>query len=208
VVIIGAGGQARVVAAILRSMPDVEVVGAADRSPASVGEDIGGTRVITTIGRLSGLLRKGVAWAVLAIGDNAERARMYEHLRACGFRILTARHPTALVEDDVRIGRGAVICQGAILCTKVVVGANALINTGAIVEHETRVGAHAHVGPGARVAGRVVIGAGSFLGVGCTVRDRVRIGAGSIIGAGSVVVSDIPPRVVAYGVPARAQRHV
>jgi acetyltransferase-like isoleucine patch superfamily enzyme len=46
----------------------------------------------------------------------------------------------------------------------------------------------------------------AWVGVGVIVLDGVRIGSKSIVGAGSIVLQDIPPRSVAYGVPAEVRR--
>lgn len=206
VIIVGAGGHARVVASILLWMRDVDVVGVADRTKATLGETVGFTRIVTTIDELPALRREGVTWAALAIGDNRERAALFSRLEAEGFSLLTARHPTAIIERDVGLGAGSMVCAGAILCAGVSVGPDVLLNTGAIVDHESRIGAHAHIGPGCRISGRVAIGERTFVGAGTTIRDHVTIGADSVIGVGSVIVDDIPDGVVAYGVPARVQR--
>jgi acetyltransferase-like isoleucine patch superfamily enzyme len=58
------------------------------------------------------------------------------------------------------------------------------------------------------MGGRVTIDRGAFVSVGAVLAPRVSIGAGAIVGAGAVVVCDIPPDVVAYGVPARVVRDV
>jgi acetyltransferase-like isoleucine patch superfamily enzyme len=49
----------------------------------------------------------------------------------------------------------------------------------------------------------IVIEDGVWLGAGVVVTDGVRIGRNADIGAGAVVTRDIPPGVVALGVPAR-----
>lgn len=54
-----------------------------------------------------------------------------------------------------------------------------------------------------RRVGRVSIGANVFIGTAAIVLPNVKIGDNSIIGAGAVVVRDIPPGVVAAGVPAK-----
>ena len=51
-----------------------------------------------------------------------------------------------------------------------------------------------------------IIGKNAVLAVNVTVLPGVRIGEGSIIAAGSVVTKDIPPFVLAGGVPARIIR--
>ncbi len=52
-------------------------------------------------------------------------------------------------------------------------------------------------------AARVRIGDDVWIGEGCVVQMGVAIGSGSIIAANSVVVRDVPSRVIAGGVPAR-----
>lgn len=52
-------------------------------------------------------------------------------------------------------------------------------------------------------ASRPIIEDGVTLTAGVKVLGTVRVGAGSLIGANAVVVTDIPPDVVAGGIPAR-----
>ncbi len=54
--------------------------------------------------------------------------------------------------------------------------------------------------------GDIVIEDDVWLGLNVSVMDGVTIGKGTIIGAGSVVTKDIPPYVIAAGVPARIIR--
>ena len=57
-----------------------------------------------------------------------------------------------------------------------------------------------------RVAKGIRIGAGAWIGAGVTVQDGVTIGEGTIVGAGAVVNDNLPPKVVAAGLPARILR--
>ena len=50
-----------------------------------------------------------------------------------------------------------------------------------------------------------VIKRGATIGANCTLLPGVVIGEGALIGAGSVVTHSIPPRVVAWGSPARVR---
>ena len=67
--------------------------------------------------------------------------------------------------------------------------------------------------PEARVGGNqfslpVHISDDVWIGANVVILPGVRIGAGSIIGAGSVVTRDVPPMVVAVGVPCRVLRPI
>jgi len=50
---------------------------------------------------------------------------------------------------------------------------------------------------------RIILEDGVMVGMNSTILPGVRIGKGSIIGANSVVISDIPPWVIAVGNPAK-----
>jgi galactoside O-acetyltransferase len=58
------------------------------------------------------------------------------------------------------------------------------------------------------MGGRVIIEKGAFIGTGAVLAPRMKVGEGTVVGAGSVVVKDLPPGVLAYGVPARVVREV
>jgi UDP-perosamine 4-acetyltransferase len=206
VIVVGAGGHAHVILGILSHFPDVAVAGIADRSEATVGETISGRSIITTWDALPDWRQRGIDAVVLALGDNAEREEMYNRTLAAGYRVLGARHPTAIVERGASIGDASVLCAGSIICAEAFIGDDVLINTGAIVDHECKIGSHAHIGPGVRLAGRVTVGERTFVGMGSCVIEKKRIGRDVVVGAGSVVVSDLPDGVVAHGVPARVSR--
>jgi UDP-perosamine 4-acetyltransferase len=202
VVIVGAGGHARVVSTVLALNKQVSVVGYADPVLKVPGEQINGLPVLGDLDILPDLLRDGVSGAIIAIGDNALRERRWQQVGTLGFDLINAIHPTAIIEHNATLGRGVVIAAGAVVCCNVVVGDNCIINTGAIVEHETNVGSNVHIAPGTNIAGRVVIGRNSFIGIGATVKEYIRIGENVTIGAGAVVIENVPDNVVAAGVPA------
>lgn len=56
--------------------------------------------------------------------------------------------------------------------------------------------------------GRVVIGPDVLIGANSTILPGVVVGAGAQVGAGSLVNRDIPPGVLAAGVPARVIRKI
>jgi acetyltransferase-like isoleucine patch superfamily enzyme len=62
--------------------------------------------------------------------------------------------------------------------------------------------------PDAYLYGRIQIADDCFLGAHCVLLPGAKVGVGSVIGCGSVVTGEIPPGVVAVGMPARPVKSV
>ena len=62
--------------------------------------------------------------------------------------------------------------------------------------------------PDAYLYGRIQIADRCFVGAHCVFLPGARVGAGSVIGSGSIVTGEIPPDVVAIGVPAKPVKSV
>jgi UDP-N-acetylbacillosamine N-acetyltransferase len=209
VVIWGASGHALVVADVVRQEGRFEIAGFLDDSdPTRQEATFAGGRVLGGRERLPALRAEGVHAAIVAVGDCAARLRLAEVVRQHGLSLASAVHPRAVVARGVEVGAGTVVCAGAVVNPGAVLGECVIVNTGATVDHECLLRDGVHVGPGAHLGGRVEIGSGTWIGIGAVVSDRIHVGAEAVIGAGAVVVRDIPDRVVAYGVPARAIRPV
>ena len=61
---------------------------------------------------------------------------------------------------------------------------------------------------GLEVAKPIKIGNNVWIGAGTVILGGAEIGDNSVIGAGSVVKKDIPPNVIAFGVPCRPIRQI
>lgn len=203
IVIIGAGGQARIVYEICSFDRNLEVVAFVDNVIHGKDEQIMGIPVVGDHSVLPKLIKDGVKSAIVAVGDNQIRAAHFKKLSDMGLEMVNVIHPTAYIAPSAKLGNGATIAVGAIISTKAKIGNNVIINTGATIDHEDEIEDHASVGPGCSIAGRVTIKKGAYLGIGSVVKEYVTIGENTTIGAGSVVLEDIPDNVVAVGIPAK-----
>ena len=199
VVVLGAGGHAKVVLATF-SAAKICVECVLDDEPALLGSSILGIRVEGPVSLLSDI---DSPCAVIAIGSNQVRKRLAESLHA---EWITVIHPSAWVSPDARLGPGAMIMAGVTIQPGAIIGAHAIVNTGATVDHDCTIGEYAHVAPGAHLAGNVSVGEGALIGVGVSAIPGVSVGAWSVVGAGAAIVRDLASRVVACGVPARSVR--
>jgi sugar O-acyltransferase (sialic acid O-acetyltransferase NeuD family) len=206
--ILGAGGHAKVVAEIAR-LNQWEVVGFIDGvNPKRKGESFYGSKILGGDEVLEDLFRSDVEHAIVAFGNNRLRVQTAMNLDQMGFQLPTAVHPSAICSGDVDIGDGTVIAAGAVIGPSTSIGRFAIVNTQASLDHECRVCDGAHVGPGALVTGGVVVGKRAWIGAGAVIADHKQIGTDSIVGAGAVVVRDVPESVVVMGVPAIVARSV
>ncbi|WDL95151.1 acetyltransferase [Alicyclobacillus sp. ALC3] len=204
VIILGAGGHAKVIAETLRMNPDYEILGClSEKGIYYIG---GRLRVIGDDTLLPTLYKDGVRQVVIGIGDNRVRHERANAVRHLGFSLLNVIHPTAYVSESVTLGSGVVIMANTVVNTDTRIDDNTIINTGTTVDHDCVIEDSCHIAPGCTLSGGVRVGAGTWLGTGTSVIDHISIGAWSVIGAGAVVVTDLPSDCIAYGVPARVQR--
>lgn len=205
----GAAGQARVVAEIVRLEARYELVGFLDDvNPQRKGLAFCNATILGGVEQLQFLKSDEVDHLIFGFGNNRERLKKAAHAEKLGFHMATAVHPRASVSNEAILCPGTVVKAGAIVDPDVTIGQHALISAGATVSHGCVLEEGARLSGGANLAAEVRVGRAAWIGVGASVRDRVRIGSESIVGAGSVVVSDIPKRSVAYGVPAQVRRPV
>jgi len=145
---------------------------------------------------------------LVAIGDNSTRCRIFRELLERGGVPRTLIHPFTAISPAAKIGRAVSICAGAVVNPGAVIQDNCIVNTSASVDHDCVVAEHCHICPGVHLAGKVVVGTGTMIGTGASVLPGIQIGEGCRVGAGTVVNRDLPPYVVAWGVPARIRERL
>jgi len=206
VVVVGASGHAEVVIDILERQGIYRIAGLIDRS---VKGHLMGYEILGTESDLPGIVReREIAGGIIAIGDNWTRHRVVNALNALlpGFAFVTAVHPSAQIGRNATIGRGSVVMAGAVINPNARVGEFCVVNTNASLDHGSVMGDFSGLLPNASTGGNVRIGAFAALCQGANIIHGVEIGEHTVIGAGATVLENMPPRVVAYGTPARVIR--
>ncbi len=83
---------------------------------------------------------------------------------------------------------------------------------GCVVHSNATIGDRVHIGTGVSIGGNgiewgtPVIGDDVFIGTGAKILGPISIGDSAIIGANAVVLSDVPPKCLAVGIPAKIVR--
>lgn len=141
-----------------------------------------------------------------SIATPERRAQLYLSWKERGYRFATLVHPSAVVAQGAALGEGSQVMAGAVIQPAARIAENCIINTRAAVDHDCRIGAHSHIAPGAVLSGDVRIGERVHVGAGAVVIQGLEIGPDSVVGAGAAVIDSVGAGMVVMGVPAQAVR--
>ena len=201
VIIIGAGGHAKVVTDIILENND-NVLGYLDDKEEKQNTIF--YKDIKVIDKVSNANKYTGCYFIIAIGNNRLRAKIAEIYR--NLKWYTAIHPHAILSNTAKIGMGTTVMAGVVVNADAKIGQHCIINTSCSVDHDSRIDDYVHISPGARVAGGVFIGARSWICTGSTVINNIHIHNDTIIGAGATVINDINQPGVYIGTPARVKQ--
>lgn len=198
VIIIGAGGHAKVIADIIYKSGD-NLIGFLDDNLANKGKEIYlGKKVLGTTKDIENYNKN---YFVIGIGNNSIRKKINNENN---LKLYTAIHPSAIIAQDVKIGTGSVIMAGVVINPGTVIGKNCIINTCSSLDHDNLLEDYVHISPGAHLAGTVSVKEKTWIGAGSTIINNITINQNNIIGAGSVVIKNIEEENGTYvGVPVR-----
>lgn len=201
VVIIGAGGHAKVIADITIKSGD-EVLGFLDDNKDIQNKEIYMGRKV--IGEIKDINKFKDNYFVVGIGNNKIRK---EISLKYNLKWYTAIHPNTIIATDVQIGEGTIIMPGVVINPGTIIGKHCIVNTSSSVDHDNILEDYVHISPGVHLAGTVVVKEGTWLGVGVIVKNNVIIEKNNIVGAGALVIKNILDENCTYvGTPVRKNR--
>ena len=200
-IIIGAGGHARVVVDAAREAGYL-LLGIIDTDYRGQKEYILGCQVIGDFDALSNFDPAETVVAI-AIGNNQKRADYSHRVKGLGFLAPKIIHPTAIISNQASISDGTFVNTGAIINAGAEISGNTIINSGVIIEHEVVIGKNCHICPGVKIGGRTKVGDNTVVGIGSSIIDYISVGYDVSIGAGSVIIHDVKSGSTVVGVPGK-----
>jgi sugar O-acyltransferase (sialic acid O-acetyltransferase NeuD family) len=210
--IVGAGGFGRETAEAVRAVNQMEgrwnLLGFLDDDPALLGTEVDGLPIV---GPTSTLPDHPDAMIVVTVGNSENftmRGTVVARLGLPPERYATIIHPAAVIPSSAHVGPGTIILAGTVATSGVRIGSHVRVMPAVVFTHDDVVDDYVTFGSGAHVAGAVHVCEGAYIGAGALIRDRRTIGEWALIGMGAAVTSDIPPREVWAGTPARFFRKV
>lgn len=205
ILLVGGGGHCKSVLDTLLSTNQYSEIGVVDLKE-SLNKKVLSASIIGTDEDLPNLYKEGYKHAFVSlgsIGNPRRRINLYHLLEDIGFIIPNIIDPTAIISNDVKLGKGIFIGKKAVINAGAFIHDGAIINTAAIIEHDCIVGEFTHVAPGTVLCGHVQIGRETHIGANSVIKQQVNIGSNTMIGIGSVVLKDIGDSREAFGSPCK-----
>jgi sugar O-acyltransferase (sialic acid O-acetyltransferase NeuD family) len=209
IVIFGAGGFGREVLWTLldcnRISKKYDILGFIDNNKELQNKMIHNKKVLGDKEWFSSRSAKNVK-CVIAIGGGKAKKRIAEDLESRGVEFTTIIHPSVIMSESVKIGKGTIIQPGSVITVDVTIGNHCRIDTNCTIAHDARINDYVDLSPGVHINGNNLIGTGTFVGSGTVTREKIVIGEWSIIGAGTVLISNVPDRSLFVGVPGKQKK--
>lgn len=139
---------------------------------------------------------------LVAVGDPSMRQRIVNSLPATT-KYFTFIHSSAQIMDrDIEIGEGSIICPSVILTTNIKLGKHTHLNLQTTIGHDCVIGDFFTTAPGVKISGNCTIGTRVYFGTNAVVREKITIADDVVIGLNGGVVKNITERGIYAGTPA------
>lgn len=208
IIVFGSSGHARVIINSIEYNNKDKIIGIIDKE-ISNRNSFCGYEILGIDTDLDNILQRNSGCkGIVAIGDSWIRHLVVEKIKLIdpNFRFIKVIHPSAVISRDVTIGEGSVVMAGVVINSNTSIGEHCIINTRSSIDHDCKIGNFVSILPGATIGGKVIMEDFSILALGGNIIHNLKVSEHTVIGAGATVLSDVPPYVVAYGVPAKVIR--
>jgi len=205
ILILGAGGHAKVLIDCLLHQSNVTIIGILDNDTTCFDKEILGIGVLGAEDKLKDYSPNQVQLinGLGSIDIPTHRKNIFNKFKTLGYRFFSVIHPTACVANCSQLSEGVQILAGSIIQPGCKIGNNVIVNTRATIDHDCHIADHVHLAPAVAMSGNVVVGEESHIGTGAVIVQGITIEAKCLVAAGAVVIRNMATGQRVAGVPAK-----
>lgn len=122
---------------------------------------------------------------------NRVRTRLYNDVKAKGYKFVSYVSSNAFVWRNAKIGENTFIFENNVIQYNVNIGNNVVLWSGNHVGHRASIGDNCFISSHVVISGYCKVLENCFLGVNSTLVDTITIAKDTLVGAGSVIAKDI-----------------
>ena len=153
ILIIGAGGHAKVVAETLALCGNYELIGFVDDKVEAGKEIVPGFKVL---GNVASALTFDFDSFFVAIGNNTLRESLHRKFASCR-KPVVLKHPFSCISPTALIGEGSIVLPGAVISAGALIGTACIVGSNVHIDHETIIGDYCHIRNGSSIGSNCVI---------------------------------------------------
>jgi sugar O-acyltransferase (sialic acid O-acetyltransferase NeuD family) len=198
IIIIGAGGGAKMCIDLLRTSNKYKVVGLLD-DKIEINKTIFDIPVIGNLSAIDKLLDLSINHFIIAFGVLEKRIKRYDlfkKLSAKGCHFPNIIHDKAIVETSVKMGVGNVVLAGSNIGSSVIMGDLNYINNNSLISHDCVLKNNIHIAPGAVLASSINIQSHVLVGMNTTLYYGINIGESTTILNGLTINTNLEPNII------------
>lgn len=210
IAIICSGGHAKCVYSAVLAESKYEVIGFIDDNSDKLGSKVvGNVKVVGNRTNLNKLLDEGLVGVIIGAGNPYIKEKIYFSLARDfpNLEFISAIDPTAVIEPEVKIGKGVYIGPLSRVGVDTTLGNFVSVNPHANVGHDCLVSDYVGVLSCAHLSGNVSVGNYTIIGANAAIRQGANIGENVIVGMGANVITHLNNNQVVVGSPARYLRN-
>lgn len=134
--------------------------------------------------------------AVSSTKLNTLRTRLYNEVKAKGYKLASYISSKAYIGYEVEIGENCFIMENNVIQTFAKIGNNVVLWSGNHIGHSSVVHDNCFISSHVVISGFCEIGKNTFVGVNTSIADKAKIGDYCLIGLGSIIAKDVPDNTI------------
>jgi sugar O-acyltransferase (sialic acid O-acetyltransferase NeuD family) len=140
---------------------------------------------------------------ICALGDTKYKKKYVNLILGKNGRFINIIHPTSIINMNVKIGVGVIICPFTYVSNEVTIGNFTTIQTHSAIGHDAKIGDYCQVNALTFFGGFAEIEEGVTMNPHSGVAPKGKVSENTIVGINSTVLKNTKPNVTVYGNPAK-----
>ncbi len=205
-IIFGAGGNADVICSTIKDInqesQQIEILGFFD--DVEKKRDVLGKINKKNVEKFKRYKDVYFIWSLRSTNLGKKILNKYNDLDLSKKKLLTIKHPTAVISKFSKIGSGVTIHPFVNIGPGVDIKNNIHIFSHSLIGHNTILNNFSYIANNASIGAFVKVKEGGYIGMNASIKERVTIEKWSIVGMGSVVINNVIKNSTVVGNPAKA----